>query len=627
MKPIWMGGIMLLALFATPPDTRSQTRERKDVPEPSTWNLADLYPSDDAWAKAKDGLVSKLDGVTEYRGRLTSSAKTLLDGLSLVSDVNREFVRLTSYASMASDEDTRDPGRMARRQEMEMIGTRWQSMLSFFEPELVNLTIQDIDAFIVREPGLSDYRLYLTDVLRRKPHKLSEPEEKIVAEAGLLSEGPQSIYGIFTNAEFPYPEAVLKDGTRVKLDQAGYGRYRQLPDRNDRETVFAAFWAAMRKFQGTFGAQLYANVNRDVFYARTRHYGSSLESALDASNIPTAVYHALIDNVNRNLPTFHRYLALKRRMLGVDTLRYLDLYAPVVKSVDLEYPVDKARSLLLDAFKPLGDRYVGGIGEAFERRWIDVYPTTGKRSGAYSNGSAYDVHPYILLNYNGKYQDLSTLAHELGHSMHSRFSNAAQPYPLADYPIFVAEVASTFNESLLIHKMLGDIRNDGVRLSLLMEYLDNIKGTVFRQTQFAEYELAIHEKVEKGEPLTGEALTRMYGDLLRKYYGHDAGVCRIDDAVCMEWAYIPHFYYDFYVYQYATSFTASVALSEKVLSGEKGALEKYLGFLSSGGSDYPIELLKKAGVDMTTPEPFEKTMTVMNRTMDEIEKILDKKGK
>jgi len=256
-----------------------------------------------------------------------------------------------------------------------------------------------------------------------------------------------------------------------------------------------------------------------------------------------------------------------------------------------------------------------------------VYPTDGKRSGAYSNGSVYDVHPYILLNYNGKYQDVSTLAHELGHTLHSFLSNRTQPYPLADYSIFVAEVASTFNEALLIDKMLKDIRDDGTRLSLLMEYLDNIKGTVFRQTQFAEYELAIHEKAERDEPLTGDVLTRMYGDILKKYYGHEKNVCAIDDAVTVEWSYIPHFYYNFYVYQYATSFTASVALSEKVLSGEKGALDRYLAFLSSGGSDYPIDLLKKAGVDMTSPEPFEKTMSVMNRTMDEIEKILNKKGK
>jgi oligoendopeptidase F len=311
-------------------------------------------------------------------------------------------------------------------------------------------------------------------------------------------------------------------------------------------------------------------------------------------------------------------------MLGVETLKYSDVYAPVVKDVELKYTFDQAKELVLDAVKPLGENYNRVVKEAFENRWMDVYPTPGKRMGAYSNGSAYDVHPYILLNFNGQYDDVSTLAHELGHTMHSYYSNKNQPYPTADYSIFVAEVASTFNEALLIHKMLKEIKDKDIRLSLLMNYLDGIKGTVFRQTQFAEYELRIHEKAEQGEPLTGDVLSQLYGDILKKYYGHDKGVCHIEDLYTVEWAYIPHFYYNFYVYQYATSFTASTALSEKVLSGEKGAFEKYIEFISAGGSDYPISILKKAGVDMTSPEPFNKTIAVMNRTMDEIEAILDK---
>jgi oligoendopeptidase F len=624
MKFAIAGGIMTLTLLQafSSTDVQSQTRNRTDVPERFQWNLTDLVPSDAAWETAKADLVAQFDQVLKYKGKLTGSAGDLLEGLNFISGINKEFTRLASYAGMKSDEDTRDSKCMAMQQEMSSIGTNWESRLSFFEPELVQLDLPAIDRLIAQEPRLQVYRMYLSDLLRRKAHKLSEKEEKIMAEAGLLADGPSSIYGIFANADFPYPETTLRDGTKVKLDQAGYGRYRQLPDRPDRETVFQAFWSAMGRYRRTFGAQLYANVKKDIFYARTRGYRSCLAGALDNYNIPEAVYHSLIFNVNANLPTFHRYLALKKRMLGVDTLKYSDLYAPVVKNVDLEYPIEGAETMICDAFQPMGSDYVQTVRNAFSGRWIDVYPTTGKRSGAYSNGSAYDVHPYILLNYNGKYQDVSTLAHEMGHTLHSFLSNKSQPYPLADYSIFVAEVASTFNEAMLIDKMLKEIRDDGTRLSLLMEYLDNIKGTVFRQTQFAEYELRIHEKAEKDEPLTGDVLTQMYGDILRKYYGHEKGVCRIDDLVTVEWSYIPHFYYNFYVYQYATSFTASVALSEKVLSKEKGALDRYLAFLSSGGSDYPIELLKKAGVDMTTSEPFEKTMTVMNRTMDAIEKIL-----
>jgi oligoendopeptidase F len=373
--------------------------------------------------------------------------------------------------------------------------------------------------------------------------------------------------------------------------------------------------------------QLYSNVKKDMFYARTRHYESSLASALDRNNIPTAVYLGLIENVNNNLDSFHRYLKLKRRLLGVDTLKYSDIYAPAVKDVDLKYSYEEAKELVLDAMKPLGDDYVRVTNHGFENRWIDVYPTPGKSSGAYSNGAAYDVHPYILLNYNGLYEDVSTLAHELGHTMHSYYANKTQPYPTADYSIFVAEVASTFNEALLIDKMLKEIKDDDVRLSLLMNYLDGLKGTVFRQTQFAEFELRIHEQAERGEPLTGDNLSKLYGDIIRKYYGHDKGVCLIDDLYVVEWAYIPHFYYNFYVYQYSTSFTASTALSEKVLNKEKGAVKKYIEFLSGGGSDYPIELLKKAGVDMTTAEPFDKTMAAMNRAMDRIEEILEKRAK
>jgi oligoendopeptidase F len=314
-------------------------------------------------------------------------------------------------------------------------------------------------------------------------------------------------------------------------------------------------------------------------------------------------------------------------MLGVDQLKYSDLYAPVVKGIDLEYKYEKGCQLILDSLHPLGEDYTKVAKKCFESRWIDVYPNLGKSSGAYSTGGAYDVHPYILMNYNDKYDDVSTLTHELGHTMHSYYSNKTQPYATAGYSIFVAEVASTFNEGLLINKMLSEIKDEDTRLSLLMDYLEGIRQTVFRQTQFAEFELRIHEVAENAEPLTDESLTKLYGDILRKYYGHDEGVCYIDEAYTIEWAYVPHFYYNFYVYQYATSFTASTALVEKVLNNEKGAVKKYIEFLSAGGSEYPIDLLKTAGVDMTTSEPFDKTMTAMNRTMGQIEKILEKKGK
>jgi oligoendopeptidase F len=390
--------------------------------------------------------------------------------------------------------------------------------------------------------------------------------------------------------------------------------------------VFKEFWGAIDDYRQTLGVSLYSSIKKDIFYTRVRGYDSSLHSALDVNNIPVDVYHSLIDNVNKNLDSFHRYLKIKKRMLRVDALKYSDLYAPTVKDVDLQYTIDEAKALVLESCEPLGKAYTDVVEYGFSNRWVDVYPTEGKRSGAYSSGGAFDVHPYILLNFNGKYGDVSTLAHELGHTMHSYLSNKNQPYPLADYSIFVAEVASTLNEALLRDLMMQKIKDDDVRLSLLMEYLDGIKGTVFRQTQFAEFELKIHEIAEKDKPLTADVLTEVYAKILKKYYGHEKGITLIEDHVTVEWAYIPHFFYNFYVFQYATSFTASTALAEKVINKEKGAVENVLTFLSSGGSRYPIDLLKEAGVDMATSEPFDKTMAAMNRTMDEIEKILEKKG-
>ncbi len=619
-------GLLMMTLLLTQTHTEAQMKDRSEVADAYKWRLEDLYESDAAWAETKEKVTAQFDDVLAYKGQLAASATSLLNCLDLANDLDKELSRLYGYASKKSDLDTRNAKNMSMKQEMQQIYTNFGSALSFIEPELVAVDKDKIETFIKKEPALEKYRFYLIDIQRRKAHKLSDKEEKILAEAGLMAGSAHSIFTIFNNAEMPFPTVTLSDGTEAYLDNAGYSRFRAAANREDRETVFESFWEAYGKFKATYGAQLYANVKKDMFYAKTRNYESSLHASLDRNNIPVEVYYALINNVNENLDSFHRYLKIKKRMLGVETLKYLDLYAPTVKGVDLAYTYDEGRDVIVDALKPLGNDYVKVIKTAFNDRWIDVYPSPGKRSGAYSSGGAYDVHPYILMNYNGKYNDVSTLAHELGHTMHSYLSNKNQPYATADYSIFVAEVASTLNEALLMDKMKNEIKDDDVRLSLLMEYLDGLKGTVFRQTQFAEYELVIHETAEKGIPLTGDKLTELYADILKRYYGHDKNVCHIDDYVTLEWAYIPHFYYNFYVYQYATSFTASTALAERVINKERGAVDKVLDFLSAGGSDYPIAILKKAGVDMTTSEPFDKTMDAMNRTMDEIEEILDKKG-
>jgi len=601
-------------------------KSRNEVADKYKWDLSGIYKSDTDWRTAKDAISSKLNEIDKFRGTLTKSAANLLKCLEFNSDLNKEATRLFLYAGMNSDLDTRDMKYTGMKQELQQMFSDFGAKAAFIQPEILTADWSVIDGFIKSEPRLEPYRMGLDNLFRTKKHTLSEQEERIMALSGMIAGVPGSVYNTFSNAEMPAPEVTLSDGKKVSLTGTMYGKYRTLPDRADRKIVFEAFYSNLEKFKASYGEMLYGNVQKDMFQAKARHYESSLESALYPNNIPVGVYHSLVDNVNKNLAAFHRYLQIKKRMMGVDTLKYLDLYAPVVKDVDLKYTYDEATKIVLEALKPLGSDYVATVKKAIDQRWIDVFPTPGKQSGAYSNGSLYDGHPYILLNYNDSYMDVSTIAHELGHSMQSYLSNKKQPYPIADYQIFVAEVASTFNEVLLFNYMIKNETNDDIKLSLLMNWLDGFKGTLFRQTQFADYELRIHEAAEKGLPLTGESLSKMYLDLLKSYYGSDKGICKIDNYLEMEWAYIPHFYYNFYVYQYSTSFTASIALAEKVMSGDVNALNKYIEFLSAGGSDYPIELLKKAGVDMTTAEPLEKTIAAMNKVMDEIEKILDKKN-
>jgi oligoendopeptidase F len=606
--------------------TFAQERDRSKIPDQYKWDLTAIYPSDQAWRTAKDQFVAELPKVRALQGSLASSPKHLADVLELSSHLEKELNRLFVYAGLISDQDTRVSTYQAMKQEMLQLGAKFGAETAFVEPEILKIDKATIERFVAEEPRLKVYRQYLDDIQRRRAHTLDDAEEKLLAGAGVMAGAPASIFGIFADADFPYPTVVLSDGKSVKLDKAAFSLYRAGPSREDRQKVMAAFFGALGAYSGTYGSLLNAKMQGAAFYARSHRYGSVLEASLDGPNIPTSVYMRLIEGVNKNLPTFHRYLKLRKRMMGVQELHYYDLYAPLVQSVELKYTAEESQRNILAALAPLGPDYAAGAKRAFTERWIDLYPSPGKTSGAYSAGDAYDVHPYMLLNYNGKYDDMSTLAHELGHTMHSYFSNKTQPYPLASYPIFVAEVASTFNEALLIDSMPKTIKDDATRMSLLGSYLENIKGTVFRQTQFAEFELRAHEMVEKGEPLTGEALTKLYAEIVKKYYGNDQGVCIVDDYVANEWSYIPHFYNDYYVFQYATSFTASSALSEKVLAGEPGATQRYLTFISSGKSKYPIDLLKDAGVDMTTDEPLELTMKKMNHVMDEMEKLLEHKS-
>ena len=618
-------GLITAGVIAMSVLIAAQERDRSKVAEKYTWNLADIYPELGGWRAAKDKIKAELPTIRTFAGRLGQSPQTLAEALETKTRIEKELSRLYVYASMLADQDTRVSEAQGMQQEMQQIFADFGAQAAYIEPEILKVGSATVDRLLGAEPRLKIYGFYLHDVLRRATHTLTDAEEKILADAQPLAGSASNIYGILSNADFPYPTITLSDGTMFKVDQSGFGEVRTLKTREDRQAGMAAFFNALGGFSRTFGTTMNSSVQKSLFYAKSRKYASTLDAALDVPNIPTTVYTRLIDGVNKNLPTFHRYLRLRKRMLGLDQLHYYDLYAPLVSEVSLRYTPDEAEKHVLSAVAPLGPDYATVVTRAFSNRWIDYMPTEGKRSGAYSNGGAYDVHPYMLLNYLGQYNDVSTLAHELGHTMQSYYSNTTQPFPLADYPTFVAEVASTFNEALLNDYMLKQIKDDATRLSLLGSYLENAKATVFRQTQFAEFELRMHEMGLKGQPITGDALAKLYFDITKRYYGHDEKVVIVDDYVANEWSYIPHFYRDFYVFQYATSFTAAEALAAKVTAGDEAAKKRYLTFLAAGGSKYPIDLLKDAGVDMTTDEPLDLTMRKMNRVMDEMEAILAKK--
>lgn len=604
--------------------------ERKDVPDKYRWNLADLYPSDADWTKAKDALGKRVPEMATFKGRLGKSSKDLLAALQTMFDLELALSRLAVYASSLSDEDVRAARPREMKQAAEELATAFSAASSWVRPEILTIDAAKLKKWMAQEKKLAPYRVFLEETLRRKPHTLGVAEERVAAEAGDLERAGGEVHGVLSNADLPYPTVKLSTGESVRLDASAYTLHRQAQSRADRDKVFTAFFGALKTYERTMGATLAAGVKAHLFEKRVRHFDTALEAALFQDNIPTAVYKQLLADVHRSLPTLHRYLTLRKKMLGLDTLRYQDLYVPLVASIDMHFKPDEAREITLEALAPLGKAYTDALHKGFDSRWTDYLPSTGKRSGAYSTG-VYGVHPYQLLNFNGRYEDLTTLAHESGHSMHTFLSYAGQPYPTADYPIFVAEVASTFNENLLIHFMLDRAKDDATRLFLLGTLLDGLRTTLFRQTQFADFELAFHEQAERGEPLTGENLSQLYLKMTREYYGHDKKVCQVDDLLAIEWAYVPHFYYDFYVYQYATSMVASTSLAravrEEAKTGKTARRDAYLKMLSSGSSKYAIDLLKDAGVDMTTSAPFDAAIAEMNGTMDEMEKILARQPK
>lgn len=594
--------------------------------EADRWNLADLYASQAAWDADAAKLDQQLAGFARCKGQLGKSAAQLRECLDLQADAMKRYARMYVYASEQLAGDTSVASSLALQQKAEVIGARMTEAFAFVSPEVLRIGKPKVEAFLKQDAKLRIHRYPLDRILRAAPHTLNDAGESLVAQFALMQGAGQTAYQILSNADLPWPTVKLSTGEEVKLDQAAYTKYRAAPNAEDRKKVMDAFFGAFKSYERTMGVTLYSQLKEDLVYAKVRKYPDSLARVLDAERLPVGIMDALIAETNKSLPTLHRYFKLRAKMLGVAQMRYSDIYPPLVQG-ESSFTLAQAKQLTLEAVAPLGSAYVDTMKKGFESRWMDAYPRPNKQSGAHMAGWAYDVHPYVLMNFNGDYESVSTLAHEWGHALHSDLANAKQPFVTADYATFIAEIASTVNEELLLDRMLRSAKTDDERLLYLGSALEGMRGTFFRQAMFAEFERAVHARVDKGEPMTGEAFTKTYCDILNRYHGTDKGVMTIEPGYCTEWAYIPHFYRAFYVYQYATSISAGALFAQRIGAKEPGAVERYLGLLAAGGSDYPYDLVKKAGVDLATPAPYQAMVARMDKVMDEIEAILAKRGK
>jgi oligoendopeptidase F len=594
-------------------------------PEQDKWNLADLYATRADWDADTIKMKAQLDALARCKGQLGRGVARFKACFDLADDIQRRFGRIEVYGSEWHNQDTSEPVGTELDQKADLLQASFGEVASFIAPEVIALGRKRIDAYLAQDKSLAIYRHGLDDILRRAPHTLDAKTEGVIATFGLTNQASQTTYTLLTTADLPWPTVTLSDGTKVTLDQSAYTKYRAVQNRADRKLVMDSFFGAMKQFEHTFGSTFYGQAKTDLVNAKLHGFPDVVSSKLFGGNVPVAVYDTLISAANANLPTLHRYFRLRAKMLGVTDLHYYDIYPPLL-NVDRTFTVDEAKKLTLEAVAPLGDDYVAAMKNGFDHRWMDAYPRPHKLSGAHMAGYAYDVHPYVLLNFNNDYEGVTTIAHEWGHALHTVEANKAQPFTTADYPIFVAEIASTFNENMLLKHMLDISKTDDERLLYLGSALENLRGTFFRQAMFAEFERTAHAKVDAGESLSGEDLTKIYADILKRYHGVAQGVMTIDDVDTIEWAYIPHFYNAFYVFQYATSIAASSLFSDEVLANEPGARERYLGLLRAGGSGYAYDLVKKAGVDLATPAPYASIVARMNAIMDDIEKIEAKKG-
>ncbi|EMI10154.1 oligoendopeptidase F [Anoxybacillus salavatliensis] len=591
---------------------------RKDVPTEYTWRLEDIFATDEQWEEEFQAITALLPKFSEYKGKLGESAETLYEALQYRDHVLLRLGKLYAYAHMRHDEDTTNSLYQGLEARAEGLYAEAGNVMAFIVPEILALDESVVRTFLQQYEPLRLYEHELDEMNRQRPHVLSEKEEAILAQAADVMNASSNTFGALNNADLRFPTIQDENGEEVEVTHGRYIRFLESEDRRVRHDAFKAVYDTYRKYENTFASTLNGAVKRNNFFARVRNYRSAREAALSKNQIPETVYDNLIVTIHRYLPLLHRYVQLRKRVLGLDELHMYDLYTPLVKQVDMKVTYEEAKELLLKGLAPLGEQYIAIVKEGFDNRWVDVHETRGKRSGAYSSGS-YGTNPYILMNWQDNVNNLFTLAHEFGHSVHSYYTRKYQPYPYGNYSIFVAEVASTCNEALLNDYLLQTIDDEKKKLYLLNHYLETFRGTVFRQTMFAEFEHMIHQMAQNGEALTAQTLTEKYYELNKTYFGD--GIV-IDEEIGLEWARIPHFYYNYYVYQYATGFSAATALSKQILEEGAPAVERYIAFLKAGSSDYPIEVLKKAGVDMTSPEPIEQACQVFEQKLQQLEQLL-----
>lgn len=601
-------------------NSSSSIPKRNEIPEEYKWKLEDIYASNDLWERDCQKVKEMADSLSPYKEHMDESAVKLLECLNLSTDMTRLFEKVYVYAHMRSHEDSTDSFYQGLADRADSLGITVNSANSFIVPGILAVPDEKLEAFLKESEGLRFYRRFLDEIRRMKPHVLSAGEEQILAMAGEMAQAPETIFSMLNNADIKFPYIKDEKGNEVELTKGRYIQLMESDDRRVRKDAFEGMYSTYSRQKNTLAALLNANVKANMFSARVRKYGSAREESLFADNVPVEVYDNLIKAIHDNVDLMHRYVKLRKNVMGLDELHMYDLYVPMIKEVKMEIPFREAKEIVKEGLQVLGENYGKDLEKGLESGWIDVYENEGKRSGAYSWG-CYDSHPYVLLNHTDTLNYMFTLAHEMGHALHSYYSDGNQPYIYAQYKIFVAEVASTLNESLVMNHLLKTVNDKKKKIYLLNYFMEQFRTTVYRQTMFAEFEKIIHEKADAGEALTSELLCSIYRELNIKYYGPDMVV---DDYIDMEWARIPHFYTSFYVYKYATGFSAAVSISQQILKEGQPAVDRYLKFLKSGGSDYPIELLKIANVDMSTTEPVNNALKLFGNLLDQMEDLLEK---